>query len=155
MPDTNDPKKTQQVTQKVVALKDDPVYANCSLVETTPFDISILFGRVRPKTDEAGNRELVEVYEKQVYLSHLQAKALYEALGRSLDALKRQKSEPEKKGPQPETRPRLETKTRPDSTPKPAATPKVVPKAQPVKRPSAEGRLRDVKNESDPKPTKQ
>jgi len=31
----------------------------------------------------------VEMYDRQVYLSHLQARALYEALGRSLWSLNR------------------------------------------------------------------
>ena len=77
--------------QKMVALKEDGYYSNCTMVETTPFDISILYGKVRPRVDESGNRSLVEVYEKQVYLSHLQAKALYEALGRSLSSLTAQR----------------------------------------------------------------
>jgi hypothetical protein len=70
--------------QKVISMREDGYYANCTMLETTPFDVSILFGKVRPRTDEKGQGSLVEVYEKQVYLSHLQARALYEALGRSL-----------------------------------------------------------------------
>ncbi len=73
--------------QKMISLKEDGFYSNCTMVETTPFDISVLFGKVRPRVDEKGNRSLVEVYEKQIYLSHLQARALYEALGRSLASL--------------------------------------------------------------------
>jgi hypothetical protein len=73
--------------QKVVSLREDGYYANCSMLEATPFDVSILFGKVRPKADEEGRTVLVEVYEKQIYLSHLQAKALYEALGRSLSGV--------------------------------------------------------------------
>ena len=79
--------RTGAPMQKVVSLKEDGFYSNCTMVETTPFDISVLFGKVRPRVDEQGNRSLVEVYEKQVYLSHLQAKALYDALGRSLASL--------------------------------------------------------------------
>jgi len=77
----------RQQLPKMVSLREDAYYANCTMLETTPFDISILFGKVRPRTDEKGQSSLVEVYEKQVYLSHLQAKALYEALGRSLGAI--------------------------------------------------------------------
>jgi uncharacterized protein DUF3467 len=79
--------------QKLVSLKDDGYYANCSMLESTPFDVAILFGKVRPKSDESGQRSLVEVYERQVYLSHLQAKALYDALGRGLQALTQQQQQ--------------------------------------------------------------
>jgi hypothetical protein len=80
---------TQQTAQvqKMVSLKEDGYYSNCSMVEGTPFDISILFGKVRPRTDEKGQTGLVEVYERQVYLSHLQARALHDALGRSLRSM--------------------------------------------------------------------
>lgn len=76
--------------QKLISLREDGYYSNCIMVETTPFDVGILFGKIRPRADEKGQPALVEVYEKQVYLSHLQARALYESLGRSLDALGRQ-----------------------------------------------------------------
>jgi hypothetical protein len=79
--------------QKVVNLKDEAYYSNCTMVETTPFDIAILFGKIRPATNESGERTLVEVYDRQVYLSHLQAKALYDAIGRSLASLSRQRAE--------------------------------------------------------------
>jgi hypothetical protein len=77
----------QQTLPKRIALKDEPYYANCAMVQMTPFDLSILFGKVTPVTDGNGQGQLVEVYDKQVYLSHLQARALYDALGRSLNAL--------------------------------------------------------------------
>jgi hypothetical protein len=77
---------------KMISIKDEGYYSNCTMLETSPFDISILFGRLRPSQDESGNRSLVEVYEKQIYLSHLQARALYETLGKSLTALNAAKS---------------------------------------------------------------
>jgi hypothetical protein len=70
-----------------VALRDEPYYANCAMVQMTPFDLAILFGKITPVTDGNGQGQLVEVYNKQVYLSHLQARALYEGLGRSLRAM--------------------------------------------------------------------
>jgi hypothetical protein len=79
----------RQTLQKRVAFKEDGYYANCTMVEMTPFDIAILFGKVRPVMDQSGQRSLVEMYDRQVYLSHLQARALYEALGRSLSLLGR------------------------------------------------------------------
>jgi hypothetical protein len=81
-----DEQQSEQKTglPKLISTKEDAYYSNCTMLETTPFDISILFGKVRPRTDDKGQRQLVEVYERQIYLSHLQAKALYDALGRSL-----------------------------------------------------------------------
>ncbi len=78
--------------QKMLSLREDGYYANCTMLEATPFDVSILFGKVRPKNDESGQPSLVEVYEKQIYLSHLQARALYDALGRSLSSMAAQQS---------------------------------------------------------------
>jgi hypothetical protein len=66
--------------QKLISLREDGYYSNCIMVETTPFDVGILFGKIRPRADEKGQPTLVEVYEKQVYLSHLQARALYECM---------------------------------------------------------------------------
>lgn len=86
MAEAQDEREKRQQLPKMISLREDAYYANCTMLETTPFDISILFGKVRPKTDEKGQSMLVEVYEKQVYLSHLQARALYDALGRSLAA---------------------------------------------------------------------
>ncbi len=85
-----DDQQTQQRPQgmpKMIALKEDAYYSNCTLLESTPFDVSVLFGKVRPRTDEQGQSSLVEVYERQIYLSHLQARVLYDALGRTLSNL--------------------------------------------------------------------
>jgi hypothetical protein len=85
-----DDQQTQQRVQgmpKVIVLKEDAYYSNCTLLESTPFDVAVLFGKVRPRTDEQGQSSLVEVYERQVYLSHLQARVLYDALGRTLSNL--------------------------------------------------------------------
>jgi hypothetical protein len=87
MVDFKDDKEQRTQIQKVVSLKEDGYYSNCTMVEGTPFDISVLFGKVRPRTDEKGQPSLVEVYERQVYLSHLQARALHDALGRSLSSV--------------------------------------------------------------------
>lgn len=96
----------RQMLQKRVALKEDGYYSNCSMVEATPFDIAILFGKVRPMTDASGQSSLVEVYERQVYLSHLQARALHEALGKSLGSVSRA-SQPSQAQRQPQGQPEL------------------------------------------------
>jgi hypothetical protein len=81
------PEQQQQTLPKRVALKDEPYYANCAMVQMTPFDLAILFGKITPVTDPNGQGQLVEIYDRQIYLAHLQARALYDALGRSLSAL--------------------------------------------------------------------
>jgi hypothetical protein len=79
----------QQTLPKRVALKDESYYANCAMVQMTPFDLAILFGKITPVTDGNGQTQLAEVYDRQIYLSHLQARALSDALGRSLSSLMR------------------------------------------------------------------
>jgi hypothetical protein len=86
MTDSQEPRNQRVSPQKIVSLKEEGYYSNCTMVESTPFDIAILFGKIRPKTDERGQASIVEVYEKQIYLSHLQARSLFEALGKSLGA---------------------------------------------------------------------
>lgn len=86
---------------KMISVKEDAYYSNCTLLESSPFDISILFGKVRPRTDEKGQGSLVEVYERQIYLSHLQARALYDALGRTFGNLAQQRQQAGGPGTQP------------------------------------------------------
>jgi hypothetical protein len=84
--DNQNQEQQKAAVQKVVSLREDGYYSNCTMVEATPFDISLLFGKIRPKSDEKGQQVLVEIYEKQIYLSHLQATALHRALGQSLQS---------------------------------------------------------------------
>jgi hypothetical protein len=86
MSENKQEKAPRAAMQKMVSLKEDGYYSNCIMVETTPFDVSVLFGKVRPRSDEQGQNMLVEVYERQIYLSHLQARALHDALARSLNS---------------------------------------------------------------------
>jgi hypothetical protein len=86
MTDNQESRNQRVSSQKIISLKEDGYYSNCTMVEATRFDIAILFGKIRPKSDERGQTSIAEVYEKQVYLSHLQARALFKALGKSLDA---------------------------------------------------------------------
>ncbi|MBI4963396.1 MAG: hypothetical protein HY913_08965 [Desulfomonile tiedjei] len=92
MAEVKEDKQRRTQVQKMVSLKEDGYYSNCTMVEGTPFDISILFGKIRPRTDEKGQAGLVEVYERQVYLSHLQARALHDALSRSLGSVSAQRA---------------------------------------------------------------
>jgi hypothetical protein len=88
-PEQQQQPQQQQTLPKRVALKDEPYYANCAMVQMTPFDVAILLGKITPVADGNGQGQLVEIYDKQVYLSHLQARALSDALSRSLSALTR------------------------------------------------------------------
>ncbi len=102
MPDNEERQEQRQAPQKRLALKEDGYYSNCTMVEMTPFDIAILFGKLRPVTDANGQGAVVEMYERQVYLSHRQARALYEGLGRSLASLSRMARQVESQEPKPE-----------------------------------------------------
>jgi hypothetical protein len=83
--------------------KEDGYHSNCTLVEMTPFDIAILFGKFRPVTDANGQGAVAEMYERQVYhLSHRQAMALYEGLGRSLASLRQLARQAEAQETKPE-----------------------------------------------------
>jgi hypothetical protein len=85
--ENKDQEQQKATVQKVVSLREDGYYSNCTMVEANPFDISMLFGKIRHKTDEKGQQILMEIYEKQIYLSHLQAMALHRALGQSLQSV--------------------------------------------------------------------
>ena len=51
MADEEQKQEQRQDLPKRIALKDDPYYANCTMLEMTPFDVAILFGKVRPTRD--------------------------------------------------------------------------------------------------------
>jgi hypothetical protein len=102
-PEQQQQPQQQQTFPKRVALKDEPYYANCAMVQMTPFDLAILFGKITPITDGNGQTQLAELYDRQIYLSHLQAKALHDALARSLSALMQAGRQQETRGAQPRT----------------------------------------------------
>ncbi|MFH1112949.1 MAG: hypothetical protein V1792_03425 [Pseudomonadota bacterium] len=138
----------QQPLPMRVALRDEPYYANCAMVQMTPFDVIVerkknrssqgkpmldayaapvpprappfdchnyqectlvpgtrmmtcasmplegslgsgALGKITPVTDENGQGQVVEMYDRQIYLSHLQARALHSALTKSLSSLAR------------------------------------------------------------------
>jgi hypothetical protein len=91
--ENKDQEQQNATIQKTVSLREDGYYSNCTMVEANPFDISILFGKIRHKSDEKGQQILTELYEKQIYLSHLQAMALHRALGQSLQSVSKAQSE--------------------------------------------------------------
>ncbi len=94
MAEKQDQGQQKATVQKVISLREDGYYSNCAMVEATAFDLSILFGKLRSKIDEKGQQVLMEIYEKQIYLSHIQAAALHRALGQSLQSVA--KAQPER-----------------------------------------------------------
>jgi outer membrane biosynthesis protein TonB len=170
MTDKQESGSQQTGMKKVFSIKDDPFYSNCTMIETSPFDVSVLFGRVRPTTDAKGNSVLVEIYEKQVYLSHLQAKALHDALGRSLASMAERKPETKESEPEPQrkpqprikaqpaTKPRAEDKPQPERKPQPEDKSGPVTRQRPlsspqaVRKPQPQSQPRPVRQDSDPKP---
>lgn len=63
-------------------------YANCAMIATTPRDISLFFGRFVPAADEKGGQKLVELYERQVYMTLEQAEDLAAVLNQTVKAFK-------------------------------------------------------------------
>lgn len=63
-------------------------YANCVMIASSPRDIAIFFGRFVPTTDEKGGQKLVELYERQVYMTLEQAEDLATVLNQTVAAFK-------------------------------------------------------------------
>jgi hypothetical protein len=69
-------------------------YANCAMIATSPRDISLFFGRFVPTADEKGGQKLVELYERQVYMTLEQAEDLASVLNQTVQAFKNRKGTP-------------------------------------------------------------
>jgi hypothetical protein len=59
-PEQQQQSQQQQTLPKRVSLKDEPYYANCAMVQMTPFDLAILFGKITPVTDGNGQPRRVD-----------------------------------------------------------------------------------------------
>ena len=44
-------------------------YTNCTMLGTSPKDVSVFFGRYTPTANEKGEQVLAELYERQVYMT--------------------------------------------------------------------------------------
>ena len=66
-------------------------YANCAMIATSPRDVSLFFGRFVPTADEKGGQKLVELYERQVYMTLEQAEDLAAVLDQTVKAFKARK----------------------------------------------------------------
>jgi len=58
------------------------------MIASSPRDIAIFFGRFVPTTDEKGGQKLVELYERQVYMTLEQAEDLATVLNQTVAAFK-------------------------------------------------------------------
>jgi hypothetical protein len=67
-------------------------YANCAMIATSPRDISLFFGRFVPTSDEKGGQKLVELYERQIYMTLEQAEDLAAVLDQTVKAFKARKA---------------------------------------------------------------
>jgi hypothetical protein len=66
-------------------------YANCAMIATSPRDFSLFFGRFVPTSDEKGGQKLVELYERQIYMTLEQAEDLAAVLDQTVKAFKARK----------------------------------------------------------------
>jgi hypothetical protein len=63
-------------------------YSNCTMIATSPRDLSVYFGRYVPGSNEKGEQSIVELYEHQIYMTLGQAEDLARILSQTLKAIK-------------------------------------------------------------------
>ncbi len=73
---------------RVMANQLSVYYANCAMIATSPRDLSLFFGRFVPTADEKGGQKLVELYERQIYMTLEQAEDLAAVLDQTVKAFK-------------------------------------------------------------------
>ncbi len=83
---------TSMTPSRVLARDISIFYSNCVMVATSPRDISILFGRLVPATDEKGGQALAELYERQIYMTLEQAEDLAKVLAQTIENFKKRKT---------------------------------------------------------------
>lgn len=66
----------------------DTYYAGCSMVVSSPVDICVYFGRYTLKDLETGRPNLVQLFEKQVYLTPDEAERVGQAILRTVQVFK-------------------------------------------------------------------
>jgi hypothetical protein len=86
-------------------------YSNCAMVGTTHREISLLFGRLAPATAGRGNAPMVELYERQIYMTVEQAEDLAHILVQSIKKFKAQKQVTVKTRPPSPSTPRQGSST--------------------------------------------
>ncbi|MGC8906108.1 MAG: hypothetical protein ACP5M0_01535 [Desulfomonilaceae bacterium] len=66
----------------------DTYYAGCTMVVSSPVDICVYFGRYTLKDLESGRPGLVQVFEKQVYLTPEEAERVGQAILKTVQVFK-------------------------------------------------------------------
>jgi hypothetical protein len=66
-------------------------YSNCAMVGTTHREVSLFFGRLAPGAEGHGRSPMMELYERQVYMTVDQAEDLVQVLLQSIKKFKAQK----------------------------------------------------------------
>jgi hypothetical protein len=91
--DSNPPAETQNQAgpARMMSGQLSVYYANCAMIATSPRDVSLFFGRFVPAQDEKGGQKLVELYERQVYMTVEQAEDLASVLNQTVQAFKARK----------------------------------------------------------------
>ena len=80
--------QTQAGSAKMMSNQLAVYYTNCAMVATSPRDISLFFGRYVPTSDEKGSQKLVELYERQIYMTVEQAEDLARILAQTVEMIK-------------------------------------------------------------------
>lgn len=66
----------------------DTYYAGCTMVVSSPVDVCVYFGRYTLRDLETGRPNLVQLFEKQVYLSPDEAERVGQAILRTVQVFK-------------------------------------------------------------------
>lgn len=66
----------------------DTYYAGCTMVVSSPVDICVYFGRYTLQDLETGHPNLVQLFEKQVYLTPEEAERVGQAILRTVQVFK-------------------------------------------------------------------
>ncbi len=67
-------------------------YSNCAMVVTSPRDVSVMFGRYVPASNEKGEQTMAELYERQIYMTIEQAEDLSRILAETVKRSRPQKT---------------------------------------------------------------
>jgi hypothetical protein len=78
---------------RLVSRQINVFYANCAMAATSPRDVSLYFGRFTPVSDDKGNQQLAELYERQIYMTIEQAEDLVKILTQTLQAVHNRRAE--------------------------------------------------------------
>lgn len=84
----NRPEGAAQAPQRILTEFVDTYYAGCAMVASSPVDISLYFGRYSLKDLDTGRPVLVQVFEKQLYMTVDEAERLGQAILRTVQVFR-------------------------------------------------------------------